>query len=347
MKWGWLFRTYVQWHAIAFLLSELCTRTKGEAVERAWRALEATAGRWWFPLNDTSPYGKGQQGCLWKPLKKLLAKARAARERELTLERASLALRSQHSFGGNAPMSFPPPIGATQPSSETLDRMLRPTAPRLGESPIASRSSWPSSPTVKQFQDMQSNGFVNGGSPTQQNHVKHNGVMNGGAPTQQSGDNHNGVRQNRRSPGQEFDDLTNFGLDSVINDVMGNTDYEGNAHYDFNGLDTTANPMSMQSQPQPMQMSNPTTNGSTFDTATSINRAHGTFGDAQFFSNMNFNTDIAPDANGQGQLTESPNLDGGVMDWTQWDDLVNQYGSVEGFAPNGNPASQGGLVHWF
>src|SRR4051812_49305435 len=31
MKWGWLFRTYVQWHAIAFLLSELCVRTKGEA----------------------------------------------------------------------------------------------------------------------------------------------------------------------------------------------------------------------------------------------------------------------------------------------------------------------------
>ncbi|EDU43367.1 conserved hypothetical protein [Pyrenophora tritici-repentis Pt-1C-BFP] len=24
MKWGWLFRTYIQWHAIAFLLSELC-----------------------------------------------------------------------------------------------------------------------------------------------------------------------------------------------------------------------------------------------------------------------------------------------------------------------------------
>jgi hypothetical protein len=60
MKWGWLFRTYVQWHAIAFLLSELCVRTKGEAVERAWRALEATAGRWWFPLNDASPLRKGQ-----------------------------------------------------------------------------------------------------------------------------------------------------------------------------------------------------------------------------------------------------------------------------------------------
>src|SRR5690349_18440693 len=65
MKWGWLFRTYVQWHAIAFLLSELCVRTKGEAVERAWRALETTAGCWWFPLNDGSPHRKGQQGCLW------------------------------------------------------------------------------------------------------------------------------------------------------------------------------------------------------------------------------------------------------------------------------------------
>ncbi|GME47306.1 hypothetical protein GTA08_BOTSDO11736 [Neofusicoccum parvum] len=62
-KWGWLFRTYVQWHAIAFLLSELCIRTKGELVARAWRAVEATAARRW---NDLSSDQK--KGCLWRPL---------------------------------------------------------------------------------------------------------------------------------------------------------------------------------------------------------------------------------------------------------------------------------------
>ncbi|KAF1955036.1 hypothetical protein CC80DRAFT_526443 [Byssothecium circinans] len=95
MQWGWLFRTYVQWHAVAFLLSELCVRTKGEAVERAWRALDATAGRWWFPLGGSSTYTKSQPSCLWKPLYKVMAKARAARERDLALERASQALRNE------------------------------------------------------------------------------------------------------------------------------------------------------------------------------------------------------------------------------------------------------------
>ncbi|KAF1980872.1 hypothetical protein K402DRAFT_408875 [Aulographum hederae CBS 113979] len=78
-KWGWLFRTYVQWHAIAFLLTELCTRTKGEYVDRAWTAVEGTMRRRWG-ADSTSSKLKGH---LWRPLRKLEAKARAARQREL------------------------------------------------------------------------------------------------------------------------------------------------------------------------------------------------------------------------------------------------------------------------
>ncbi|KAK8240567.1 fungal-specific transcription factor domain-containing protein [Phyllosticta capitalensis] len=88
-KWGWLFRTYVQWHAIAFLLSELCVRTKGDVVDRAWRAVEATAAKRWQDLTSDQ-----KKGCIWRPLRKLVARARAAREAELQREREEI-LRAQ------------------------------------------------------------------------------------------------------------------------------------------------------------------------------------------------------------------------------------------------------------
>ncbi|KAJ9636263.1 hypothetical protein H2201_006242 [Coniosporium apollinis] len=77
MRWSWLFRTYVQWHAIAFLLSELCVRTRGPHVERAWRAVEATAAARWEDSHDQ------KQSALWKPLRKLMARAQEARQKAL------------------------------------------------------------------------------------------------------------------------------------------------------------------------------------------------------------------------------------------------------------------------
>lgn len=222
MKWGWLFRTYVQWHAIAFLLSELCVRTKGEAVDRAWRALEATAGRWWFPLHENSPYQKDKQGCLWKPLRKLLAKAKAARDREMALERASLALRNgQYSYCN--PEHFDPttvaPITTDQPNSDTLDQMLRPTAPKLGEVLPKSRPSWPPSPTRTD-----SRGSRMTASPLS--------ATNGTSTHAIS----SGQRSSVSSPGQNFNQLSNFGLDSLLTDVMDGMTYDSaEVHKQFAG----------------------------------------------------------------------------------------------------------------
>ncbi|KAK2768390.1 hypothetical protein FQN54_000245 [Arachnomyces sp. PD_36] len=69
-KWGWLFHTYVQWHAVAFILSELCFRTKCPAVDRAWRAVEAVYDGW------ESRAKERRRGMLWRPLKKLMIRAR-------------------------------------------------------------------------------------------------------------------------------------------------------------------------------------------------------------------------------------------------------------------------------
>ncbi|RAL67986.1 hypothetical protein DID88_008710 [Monilinia fructigena] len=45
-KWGWLFRTYVQWHAIAFILGELSVRKNSLLVERAWQAIDSAFDDW-------------------------------------------------------------------------------------------------------------------------------------------------------------------------------------------------------------------------------------------------------------------------------------------------------------
>lgn len=80
--WGWLFKTYIQWHALAFTLSELCHRTTGDLVDRAWIAVEKTCdGRWTGQTTEES-----HTGHLWRPLKKLYKKAKDARHRALLRE---------------------------------------------------------------------------------------------------------------------------------------------------------------------------------------------------------------------------------------------------------------------
>jgi len=94
-RWGWLFRTYVQWHAIAFLLLELRVRTKGPEVDRAWRAIEFVTHRKWADDLSTNKL----KSHLWKPLKKLMAIAKAERDKELNkeleIERQNAALQLQ------------------------------------------------------------------------------------------------------------------------------------------------------------------------------------------------------------------------------------------------------------
>jgi hypothetical protein len=71
-KWGWLFRTYMQWQSVAFALSEICTRPPGPEVDRAWQAIESV-------YDERMMSSKYQKGMLWKPLRHLMAKARARR----------------------------------------------------------------------------------------------------------------------------------------------------------------------------------------------------------------------------------------------------------------------------
>jgi hypothetical protein len=83
-KWGWLFRTYVQWHAIAFLLSELCVRTEGESVERAWKAIDFVLNRRFVDDSSYASHSSNKmKSHLWKPMKRLMDRAKAERAKAI------------------------------------------------------------------------------------------------------------------------------------------------------------------------------------------------------------------------------------------------------------------------
>ncbi|EEA21717.1 hypothetical protein TMatcc_008863 [Talaromyces marneffei ATCC 18224] len=71
-RWGWLLGSYVQWHAIAFVLAELCVRPRCPGVDRAWLAIDSTFHEW-------ERKSMGKKGSLWRPLTKLYNKAQASR----------------------------------------------------------------------------------------------------------------------------------------------------------------------------------------------------------------------------------------------------------------------------
>jgi hypothetical protein len=74
----WYIRTVVHWHAVAYLLSELCVRDPDENVTWAWNVLDAVFQDW----KEGQEYGVAD--VLSSPLRKLIARAR--RKRELDLE---------------------------------------------------------------------------------------------------------------------------------------------------------------------------------------------------------------------------------------------------------------------
>ncbi|KAG4028690.1 hypothetical protein MFRU_020g01290 [Monilinia fructicola] len=76
-KWGWLFRTYVQWHAIAFILGELSVRKNSLLVERAWLAIDSAFDDW------SDAVGSSKRGMFWQPMRKLMARARRKREENM------------------------------------------------------------------------------------------------------------------------------------------------------------------------------------------------------------------------------------------------------------------------
>lgn len=125
-QWGWLFHTYIQWHAIAYILGELSCRPQSIIVERAWRAMDVVFSEW-----DGAVF-KTKTGLLWQPMRKLLARARRKREENLANHQTGLTL------GMDSKYIRPPPSGAvpTRTPNIAQDRVRSLTSPAIIQLPL-------------------------------------------------------------------------------------------------------------------------------------------------------------------------------------------------------------------
>ncbi|KAF2639740.1 hypothetical protein P280DRAFT_550431 [Massarina eburnea CBS 473.64] len=101
---GWFFRCkYSQWHAVAYLLLQMCRHTQGPAVDRAWSSIDSAFADWeegGITTSDTVKPGQKAIRSLWKPLLRLRARARAARREARHSPQAS------GSFDANTPSTL-------------------------------------------------------------------------------------------------------------------------------------------------------------------------------------------------------------------------------------------------
>lgn len=74
-KWGWLFATNMQWHSVAFVLSELCVRPVSPITDRAWQIVSSVYNLW-------GKQAKHKKGMLWRPLSKLMKRATEVRAKQ-------------------------------------------------------------------------------------------------------------------------------------------------------------------------------------------------------------------------------------------------------------------------
>lgn len=77
-QWAWLCKSYKQWHAVAFILAELCTRPITAQTDHAWDVVTKIHRQWEEDDSQTSVM-------LRKPLKRLMERAAVARTAKLQL----------------------------------------------------------------------------------------------------------------------------------------------------------------------------------------------------------------------------------------------------------------------
>jgi hypothetical protein len=84
-QWRWLFQTYRQWHAIAYVVMEIARRSWTATSERAWEAVNATLSQ---ERNRLEMVKMADHVAVWLPLRRLFLKSKKHRESEIARLRA-------------------------------------------------------------------------------------------------------------------------------------------------------------------------------------------------------------------------------------------------------------------
>ncbi|KAK9590797.1 hypothetical protein V6Z92_003886 [Aspergillus fumigatus] len=100
-KWSWLFVTNMQWHLIAFVLSELCVRPLSPLTDRAWQVVSSLYETWGLTA-------KHRKGMLWRPLSRLMKRVAAFREQQQQQQQQQQQGLQNTSDPSSAPSLFTP-----------------------------------------------------------------------------------------------------------------------------------------------------------------------------------------------------------------------------------------------
>ncbi|KAK4149315.1 hypothetical protein C8A00DRAFT_38096 [Chaetomidium leptoderma] len=153
MQWTWYSKTHIQWGAMAFVLSELCARPHSAECDRAWDCVTTVYDGWRVGGKQDD---EGRLA-LWRPIRRLMAKARYVKEMQRTDpgRRPAPAQRREHdppaaascppaaaAAGSPAHYMYPPATHTTSawyppPSQQTtMNSMPTPKSSLSGLSPV-------------------------------------------------------------------------------------------------------------------------------------------------------------------------------------------------------------------
>lgn len=102
-QYEWFLKSWVQWHALAVALAELCVQNQGPLVQRAWDIIDTVFEPWAAHIADS------RRGMLWRPIQKLNAKARRNRlGASMNIDSVSAAPNQQFIDQDSRPMQSQP-----------------------------------------------------------------------------------------------------------------------------------------------------------------------------------------------------------------------------------------------
>lgn len=147
--WKWLFQTYTQWHAVAYVLMEVVHRPWGPSEERAWTALNSIFAN---PHPDDLNRIAGDQS-VWLPLRKIYLKAKKYREGEVARLKANpdaaQRLEIEERSKAPVPLSFTAMPGSVKSAIATERWRKLVNAPAL---PPHLQVQQPQTPSLQQAQ---------------------------------------------------------------------------------------------------------------------------------------------------------------------------------------------------
>lgn len=170
--WKWLFQTYTQWHAVAYVLMEVVHRPWGPSEERAWAALNSIFAN---PHPDDLNRIAGDQS-VWLPLRKIYLKAKKYREGEVARLKAhpdaAQQLEIEERSKAPVPLSFTAMPGSVKSAIATERWRKLVNAPPL---PPHLQNQQPQNPSIQQAQQNVGRGSQ-AQPPTKMEDIGSNGI---------------------------------------------------------------------------------------------------------------------------------------------------------------------------